>query len=76
MLPVDAESRLRRSPKRYHLVAKRTEDDVALDFQRWSDEPVYYNTRRLRRAMVSKHVTGWWTYAHLNGGIDKFVLNK
>ncbi len=36
----------------------------------------HYNTRRLRRSMVSKYVTGWWTYTHVNGGIDKFVLNK
>ncbi len=36
----------------------------------------HYNTRQLRRAMISKYVTGWWTYAHVNGGVEKFVLKR
>lgn len=36
----------------------------------------HYDTRRLRRAMVAKYVTGWWAYAHVNGGVEKFVLRK
>ncbi|NQU36258.1 MAG: hypothetical protein HQ526_01515 [Actinobacteria bacterium] len=35
-----------------------------------------HDTRRLRRAMVAKHVTGWWPYAHVNGGVEKFVLHR
>lgn len=35
-----------------------------------------HNTRRLRRAMVAKHVTGWWPYAHVNGSVEKFVLRR
>jgi len=35
-----------------------------------------YNTRQLRGAMIGKYVTGWWTYAHLTGSCDKFVLNQ
>lgn len=26
--------------------------------------------------MVGKHVTGWWAYAHVNGGVDKFMLRR
>lgn len=26
--------------------------------------------------MVAKHVTGWWAYAHVNGGVEKSVLRK
>jgi hypothetical protein len=36
----------------------------------------HYNTRRLRKSMVSKNVEGWWRYAYINGDITKFVLRK
>ncbi len=36
----------------------------------------HYNTRRLRRAMLGKHVTGWWRYAYVSGTFDKVVLHK
>lgn len=36
----------------------------------------HYDTRRLRAAIVGKHVTGWWAYAHVNGGVEKFVLRR
>lgn len=37
----------------------------------------HYNTRRLRRATLSKQVAAsWWRHAYVNGDIDKIVLNK
>lgn len=36
----------------------------------------HYDTRRLRRSMVARHVTGWWAYARVNGGVEKFVLRR
>jgi hypothetical protein len=34
----------------------------------------HFDTRRLRRSMVGRHVRGWWKYAHTNGDVSKFVL--
>jgi len=36
----------------------------------------HYDTRTLRRAIVSQRVNGWWTYAHINGNVDRFVLRR
>lgn len=36
----------------------------------------HYDTRRLRRAMVAKYVTGWWAYAHVNGVVSKVALKR
>lgn len=33
-----------------------------------------FDTRRLHRSMVGKHVRGWWKYACANGDVSKIVL--
>jgi len=34
----------------------------------------HFDTRRVRRLMVGKHVRGWWRYAYTNGDVSKIVL--
>lgn len=34
----------------------------------------HFDTRRVRRSMVGKHVRGWWRYAYTNGDVSKIVL--
>jgi hypothetical protein len=36
----------------------------------------HFDTRRLRRSMVSKNIKGWWRYAFVNGSFTKMGLNR
>jgi hypothetical protein len=35
-----------------------------------------FDTRRLRRSMVSKNIKGWWRYAFVNGSFTRMSLNR
>ena len=36
----------------------------------------HFDTRRLRRSMVSKNIKGWWRYAFVNGSFTRMSLNR